>query len=160
MLRKLRFVLLVLGVSAWYGDLVAQQITPELSASWGWFANIDDQQFDMSVGELGTTTITNGSYTITQGFHQPIDLFTPCAEFQLSYYPNPVRDRITILSTGCDLELGFIEAYDTFGKIISSGATEGNQVDLTALGVGVYLLRAYTVDMQAIGTVKIVKTTI
>ena len=157
---KLRFVLLVLFLSNWQVDLLAQEITPQLIAGSGWMVNIGNQQYDMSVGELGVTTISNGTYTITQGFQQPIDLFTPCAEFQLNYYPNPVGNRITIISTGCDLELGFVEAYDTFGKIIASGTTEGNEVDLSELGLGVYLLRAYTVDMQAIGVVKIVKSTI
>jgi hypothetical protein len=138
----------------------AQSITPEVQNVMALSLNGSGKYIDMSVGEIGTSTISNENYTITQGFLQPIELFRPCTEFVLEYYPNPVQKEVTIISTGCDLVLAYVEAYDTFGQLVLAGSTLENKVNMENVGVGVYLLRAYDVTGQAIGTVKIVKTTI
>lgn len=145
-----------------FGSLTikAQRLSPEVVNSAAFIYSSGDRYFDMSVGEIAISTISGGQSVITQGFLQPISLYTPCAEFTLAYYPNPVINEITISASGCDLELDFVEAYDLFGKIVLSGATIDNKIDLSTIGVGVYLLRAYTEERQEIGTVKIVKTSI
>lgn len=137
-----------------------QHIKPQVLNTAGFTFKADNQYFDMSVGELAITTLSIGQSSITQGFLQPISLFFPCSEVKLIYYPNPVIKEITIIAAGCDLELDYVKAYDMFGKVVLEGATLDNKIDLSNIGVGVYLLRAYNKERQAIGTVKIVKTTV
>jgi hypothetical protein len=152
----LSIALLILSLPA----VNAQRLAPEVINSGAFIYNAGDQYFDMSVGEIAITTIKEGQSVITQGFLQPISLFIPCTEFDLVYYPNPVINEVTIIATGCDLELDFVEAYDLFGKKVLSGGTIDNKIDLSTIGVGVYLLRAYTNERREIGTIKIVKTSI
>ena len=155
---KLGLILILLLFIQPFGH--AQSITLEVQNVLALSISGNGQYFDMSVGEVGTSSISNGSYTITQGFLQPIELFRPCAQFTLEYYPNPVQKEVTIIATGCDLELTYVEAYDTFGQLVLAGRTVENKVNMANVGIGVYLLRAYDGTGQAIGTVKIVKTTI
>lgn len=137
-----------------------QYITPEVVNSAGLTFNTNNQYFDMAVGEVAITTLSIGQSAVTQGFLQPISMFFPCSDIKLIYYPNPVIKEITIIAAGCDLELDYVEAYDTYGKKVLEGTTLDNTIDLSTIGVGVYLLRAFNKDRVAIGTVKIVKTTI
>ena len=147
-------------VSTMGATLQAQTITPEVQNVLALSSSIDGQYFDTSLGEIGTSTVSNGNYTITQGFLQPIELFRPCADFTLEYFPNPVLKEFTIIATGCDLELAYVEAYDTYGQLVLEGSTVENKINMENVGVGVYLIRAFDASGQAIGTVKIVKTTI
>ena len=138
----------------------AQRLTPEVITAGAFMYSSGNQYIDMAVGELVITTISGGQSVITQGFLQPISLSVPCNEFTLVYYPNPVQNELTIESSGCDLVLDFVEAYDLFGKIVLSGTTIDNKIDLSNIGVGVYLLRAYAKDHREIGSFKIIKTAI
>lgn len=158
--KKLKLGLMLILLLVTVPFTYAQSITPEVQNVMALSITGSGQYFDMSVGEVGTSTISNESYSITQGFLQPIELFRPCADFTLEYYPNPVQKEVTIIATGCDLELAYVEAYDTFGQLVLVGSTVENKVNMANVGVGVYLLRAYDGTGQAIGTVKIVKTTI
>ena len=137
-----------------------QYLSPEVINVSGLSYSTGEDYFDMSVGEVAVTTLSIGQSSITQGFLQPISLFSPCSDITLIYYPNPVIKDITIIAAGCDLELDFIQAYDMFGKLVLEGPAIDNTIDLTTIGVGVYLLRAYDKKRVAIGTVKIVKTTV
>jgi len=138
----------------------AQQLSPQVTYASGFGFSQQEVFVDMSVGELAITTISTAGQTITQGFLQPIKLSVPCSDAQLAYYPNPVISTITLAATDCDLLVDYIEAYDLFGKLVLQTATVDNVADLSSIGVGVYLLRAYTADRQLLGVAKIVKTTI
>ena len=137
---KLRLVLLASVCFAWVGSLQAQDISPQLSAGSGWMIKVDNQQFDMSSGEIAVTTISNGTYQITQGFHQPIDLFTPCAEFQLTYYPNPVKEQRFYITTTANAD---VLVYNVLGKLVMQHKVtpSDNDVMIGDLKSGVYLIK-------------------
>ena len=137
----------------------AQKLTPTVTDAYGYRFSRQGTYVDMSVGELAVTTIGSAATVITQGFLQPISIEQPCDNPTLVYYPNPVTKTMTLSATDCDVYVNYVEAYDLFGKAVLASPTNNNQVDLSPIGVGVYILRAYAEDGRLIGTVKIIKIT-
>lgn len=157
---RLGTFLLVILCLLTVSQLHAQNVSPSMADGSGYHFAKDGVYIDMSVGELAVSTLTISSQVITQGFLQPISIEQPCADPELTYYPNPVVDRMTIAALDCDVHIAYVEAFDVFGKMVLLTESEENVVDLTPIGVGVYFLRAYADGGQLIGTVKIIKTTV
>lgn len=138
----------------------AQKISAQVFNGWGGSVFLNNKTFDGSVGEAGVITLKAGGYTITQGFLQPIDLKLPCGEIVLRTFPNPVVSGMQIYAEGCDVEVSSVQAYDLFGKLVYEGVPLENKVDLSEIGVGVYMVRALNANDHLLGVVKIIKTTI
>jgi len=138
----------------------AQIVTPAVTDTHSYNYGKNGVFIDMSIGELAITTLTSSSQIITQGFLQPISIEQPCDIPELVYYPNPVRDKITIEATDCDVSVAYIIAYDLFGKLVLEADASENTVDLASIGVGVYLIRVFANDAQLLGTLKIIKITV
>jgi hypothetical protein len=58
----------------------------------------------------------------------------------LSVYPNPAKDRLNLVSDRFDTE-GSLEIYDLAGRLVQSGKTTSNQLDISRLNTGLYQLR-------------------
>ena len=69
----------------------------------------------------------------------------------LSWFIIPILD--------CDLSIEYAEVYDLFGKNVLEGTVVDNSMDLSELGVGVYIIRAYNSVQQVVGSLKIIKIT-
>ncbi len=137
-----------------------QQISPAVTDAYLYQFSANGVFIDMSMGEVAVTTIKSPGQIITQGYLQPISIEQPCSSADLIYYPNPVISQITIEASNCDLRLGYVEVYDLFGKIVLIADASNNKIDLSTIGIGVYIIRAYTDNGQLIGNVKIIKTTV
>ena len=140
-----------------FADAKGQQVVPSDNGSSGLFFSQDGLFIDMSSGEIAVSTIQTGNTIITQGYLQPIGIEQPCSNPQIVYYPNPVINRITIEAVECDFKLGRVEAVDLFGKLALETSAYENSVDLTPIGVGIYILQVFNTEDQFIGSVKIVK---
>ena len=138
----------------------SQQIESYVIDNFGASLTINETTFDATIGEIATTTLTGTNYTITQGLLQPIDLKIPCGDVVLKAFPNPVTVGIKIYAEGCDVEIDNIKTYDLFGKLVYEGRPVNNQINFSSIGVGVYLVRAYNINNQVVGVVKIIKSTI
>lgn len=153
--------LMLVMVMIWFTySASAQIVSPTVTASHSYNYQKNGVFIDMSIGELAITTLESSSQIITQGFLQPISIEIPCDIPELIYFPNPVVDRITIEASYCDVHVKYIEAYDLFGKSVLVAEASENIIDLTSIGVGVYLLRVYDNDEQLLGTIKIIKITV
>lgn len=153
--------LMLVMVMIWFTySASAQIVSPTVTASHSYNYQKNGVFIDMSIGELAITTLESSSQIITQGFLQPISIEIPCDIPELIYFPNPVVDRITIEASYCDVHVKYIEAYDLFGKSVLVAEASENVIDLTSIGVGVYLLRVYANDEQLLGTIKIIKITV
>lgn len=139
---------------------IAQLVSPAVTDAYGYKFSQNGTFIDMSIGELAITTIKSSDQVITQGFLQPISIEQPCVEPELVYYPNPVVKELTVAAIDCDVLVDHIETYDLFGKQVLLASSKNNKVDLSPIGTGVYIIRAYAADGQLIGTLKIVKTTV
>ncbi len=151
-------LMLVLGLFSFSAH--AQLVSPAVTDSHSYSYSQNGVFIDMSIGELAVVTLEGSSQIITQGFLQPIKMEHPCDIPDLVYYPNPVVDIITIKATECDVYVKYVEAYDLFGKSVLVTDAYENTIDLTPIGVGVYMLRIFADNSQLLGTIKIIKISV
>jgi hypothetical protein len=57
-----------------------------------------------------------------------------------SVYPNPANDRLNLVSDRFDTE-GSLEIYDLSGRLVQSGKSTSNTLDISRLNAGLYQLR-------------------
>ena len=152
---------IVLVTGMLFSSLIAsaQNVTPTVTDGNSYNYSKNGIFVDMSIGELAISTIKTSSQIITQGFLQPISIEQPCAEPELVYYPNPVQTDITITAIDCDVKVDYIEVFDTYGKNVLWVTAIENKIDLSPIGVGVYIIRVYAREGQLLGNLKIIKTT-
>ena len=112
--------------------------------------------------EAITATENTTNYYLTQGFQQPAKIVVTAinnltTQSILSVYPNPFTSSIYIKRDG-DKQLQ-IQLMDVSGKIVLNKAlsTSENQLDLTTLASGLYLLKVYDTENQFIQSLKIEK---
>lgn len=153
-LKSLRVILIILMLKVPL-ETQAQMITPSVLSSWSADVHIGTTQYSFSVGELAVSTVENGKI-ITQGFLQPQN-FVPCQGFTLIGYPNPTTGILNFGFEGCDDKVGKVILMDLFGKIILKLDVTDNQIDLSDLKEGIYLLKAYNLSGSDVGTLKIAR---
>ncbi len=135
------------------------QLSPQVFSSQG--GNFSNAQFGMSytIGEMSAvSTISGGSTTLTQGFHQPdkyqIALVESIdASWTADVYPNPLDEQLTLrLSTESLLNFT-LDLFDAEGrKVIASKTlnqvpgTKTYTVETSDLAAGAYLLRMTSTD--------------
>lgn len=114
---------------------------------------------DFTMGETVTATLTGQNGIATQGFHQGTISITSVRETlslaELSVYPNPTTDKLTI-STAIDNVLWQLHTLD--GKIVTSGALNlgSTTVDVSSLAQATYML-TITTPLQGVNSYRIVK---
>jgi type IX secretion system substrate protein len=153
-------ILLMTGMMFLASTINAQKITPTVTDGNSYKYGQNGIYIDMSIGELAIRTIKSPTQIITQGFLQPIYLEQPCAIPELVYYPNPVEKEVTLGAIDCDIYVTYVEAYDMFGKTVLVTKAIENKVDLSPIGVGVYILRVFGNEGLLLGNIKIIKTTV
>lgn len=128
---------------------IAQSLSPQvISTSGASFAN-GSNQLDWTLGELSTSSLTNGSNSISQGFHQTnlnvtsIDNFDDT--YRLTIFPNPAIDILQIQFEKAN-EKNLIELYSTEGKLLLT--QESNyatlcQIDMSKYDIGTYLVKIH-----------------
>lgn len=112
--------------------------------SWGFNeVGINDYQCDVHFGSMfGTITVVE-ILSVEDKFVE-----------NLSYYPNPVNDELTIFSL---YKLDNIQIYNVLGSLVFQGNGGGNytKVDVSRLNSGLYFVKVKSDDMEA--TLKIAK---
>ena len=136
---------------------MCQQISPKVNGVGGLAFSSNGLYIDMSIGEFAVSTIQSSENIITQGFLQPISIEQPCSNPEITYYPNPVVDQMNIEAVDCDVTIEMVEVVDLFGKLALLSYPVNNIVDMSPVGVGVYILKLFNGEEQLIGSIKIVK---
>ena len=161
-MKMKKFMLIFIGVFL-INSARSQTASPELISSGGESFENATYQLDWSTGEIAVETYTQGSYTLTQGFHQ--DTYTVTAldellfsDVKITAYPNPVNNFITIKNPeSLEKELS-IELSDTQGKIYLNDkfSETKKQINLEAFSSGIYFLNIKS-ESVTIKTFKIIK---
>ena len=116
---------------------------------------------DFTVGEVVIDTGTDGVYSLTQGFHQPIWKFVGIedivASYEASVYPNPTEDVLFIKAN--DFENVTCYLYDAQGRLVveSSLISEQTAIQVSHLAKGSYFLNLNQ-ESQILKTFKLVKS--
>lgn len=163
------FSLLILTSSS---AVQAQSLGRVVIGAAGGFHDNGEYSLAYTVGELSSSTLSNGQYFLTQGFQQSDDLvlYVPddpietTSTIQMSVYPNPFRNRLTIQAT--DVEEPIIDIYvvDMLGNVVNYrsnvSATElvgGFEIPTDAWTSGIYFVRVVSANGAIKQDLKIVK---
>ena len=104
-----------------------------------------------TLGESVVPTLSNGSHTATQGFHQPIEVSPVTAmdedgfEPKTKVYPNPVRETVHIWLAEDAWNRSF-QVLDLTGKVLRTGHLEPGE---TALWLGDLPIGHYLISIRA-----------
>ena len=121
------------------------------------FDNVCGVKLSWTLGEAVTSTVTDGSWIITQGFHQPWGQgvvgveYPKSAQVSLYVYPNPMDNELLVTIDNNKDQLVF-SLYDISGRLIHQKEISPGQrtLDLPVqwLAAGSYLLQVNSIDHQ------------
>jgi hypothetical protein len=133
----------------------------EVTSAAGGTKSTADFEVSWTVGETTIQTFSEGSITLTQGFHQPKLIVTPAKIFaydiSINVYPNPTQEFVTIEMNKLHQNSNY-SLYNLAGEKISEGDLRKaeTRLSLKNQASGSYLLKL-TKDNQPLQTFKIVK---
>ena len=132
-------------------------LSPSVIASGGGYREAGNISISWTLGEVAVNTLTGNGIMLTQGFQQPFDIgvgYRPDqVNWQISVYPNPVKDelriRFDVEKTGDFL----LEVHDVTGRLISQKKHSVSPGDIILLNTstyksGVYFLKVLTPDRR------------
>lgn len=150
------FAFLVLFPNFSYAQLVLSSSGETMQNSSG--------TISYTLGELVIATQTNGTSTITQGFHQTQLVVTAISElsdpgFSIVVYPNPTHDFVTLKIEKGESRNVECVLYDALGKALLKAKFTGTEqkVSFEQLNPGNYLIKLWKNGLE-FRTFKIVKT--
>ena len=101
--------------------------------------------FEYSIGEIGITTLTGTTNTVTQGLLQPnIKKAPPPCDFldeNVLSFENPTRNIVRIVGR-YDWITDF-KVYAADGKLVKQGKFINNIIDLTKFPAAIYFIKLY-----------------
>ncbi len=148
----LKFKIFLLLLLPFLGMSQARQQVTNMA---GFDISVPDFIVTSSIGEPAILTFTNSNLILTQGFLQPEIL--PCKDLTFSYYPNPAKGEITIEAFGCEVQIQFMDLYDTWGrKITSIMPSKDNKVQLGDISPGAYFIKILLTNGDS-KSIKIIK---
>ena len=130
---SLLFFLLLATMSVYAQELVSSQGDSYSNA---------DASIDFSIGEVLISTQTDGTNTLTQGFHQTnwklVSIEHTAANYEAIIFPNPTEDVLNIKTNSYE-EVKY-SLYDALGKLVAQDKLSGEQttLDMRDLAAGSY----------------------
>ncbi len=116
---------------------------------------------DFTIGEVIIDTGTDGSTTITQGFHQTIwnvvGIEDHIPDFEVLVFPNPIQDQLHIKTDNFN-NVNY-RLFDAKGRLIMADELKTNltQLEVSQLTMGAYILQFYDQNQQSLKTIKLTK---
>ena len=155
---KKSIILIAVLVQITTANVFAQEV---ISANGG-TATAAGTEVSWTIGEPITATVSDGTTTLTQGFHQSKLTVTVINDIQIAgveikVYPNPTSDYVTVhFSKVMEKPTYFI--FDLSGRIIEQKNIESTDVkiDMTNYAGGSYILKLNN-GQQPLQTFKIIK---
>ena len=133
----------------------------EVVSSSGDNYNNSSGSIQYTLGEVVISTVSNSNSTITQGFHQTkwdfVGLEDYSSDFDVTVYPNPISERLTIRATAFS-NIQY-KMHDAIGRIIFQGTlnAETTPIDVISITPGAYSITLYDQNESKLKTFKLVK---
>ena len=127
-------------------QLYAQQIAPSIINTSGGTQTALGLTLNFNVGTTAISKLSNGVYSITQGFLQPQILSTTLisestkADTKWQIYPNPVVDVLTISALNYK-DAVWVKLIDNAGREVLQTEVINNKIAVSVLPTGIYLLQ-------------------
>ena len=138
-------LLLCFGILHGIPLLYSQSLSPQVIASSGNSFSSVSARLEFTIGEVAISTLTIGSNTFTQGFHQSEIHYASMENYNTDYvftlYPNPTEQFVTVVSTKEeDMQ---VHLYDVNGRaiLVSSVFQQKITIDMQTLSAGSYIIR-------------------
>lgn len=154
-------ILLMIGFCTGASFVFSQSLSPQVIASSGNSFTTASCRIEFTIGEVVTSSLTTGSNTLTQGFHQPEIRYASIGnytdEFAFTLYPNPTDQFLTVASTQRDDMR--VHLFDALGKSIqiSSVFQENITIDMQTLAAGSYILMVTKENGQPLHSYTVIK---
>jgi hypothetical protein len=138
----------------------SQNITPFVINSTGSTQIAGSGILNFNVGESAVSKISNGSYTITQGFLQPVVFTTAVAKQSTNnswqVYPNPATNVLNLNPLNYK-EAVWARVIDNTGKEVLYTEAVNNTVSLSGLNAGLYQVQILNAKKEILATKQIAK---
>lgn len=134
----------------------------EVIGAAGTISSNGTHSLEWTIGESLTSTESNGTNTITQGFHQTMLTVSSIEEegatFNVSAFPNPTNSILNVNITNCDEELN-VQLYDVAGKLVKSiryaAGQQTSLINFEKYERGTYYIKVSS--MEEVSTITVVK---
>lgn len=147
----------------------AQTTTPNVVATSGDFYTSVAGSLSWTLGEVSVETFTAGNTILTQGFQQPVNLFTTgigSAQIvsSISAYPNPVLNTLNLdfnknVSGNVKVEVFDMKGTLVYAETLVATAKENSmKLNFLEYAPGIYLLKFSDSSNKDPQTIKIFKT--
>ncbi|HYX05459.1 MAG TPA: T9SS type A sorting domain-containing protein [Bacteroidales bacterium] len=160
-MNKIFYLPILLFLMVFPTSLFAQQ---ELISTAGAAVSAGNNTVEWSVGECVVAPLSISSGSITQGFHQPEYVITTTEisqdlNYELNVFPVPATNYLRLKTK--DVRLSSLKAYlyDMNGKEILTHdfASQGDEINVTSLSTGQYILRITDKDGKFLKSFNVVK---
>jgi hypothetical protein len=150
-------ILTLLLAAAFYG------LAQEVVSSAGETYKTASAEVSWTIGETVIETVSNGSATLTQGFHQTKLTVTAISDndwpgLKINAFPNPVGDILNMEFSILPEEISFV-VIDILGKTVQQDFIKSDKtiLDFSDFAAGHYFLKIQTKAGKPVQTFKIVK---
>jgi hypothetical protein len=166
MKRILPFIFAALFACAYtHGQNI--ELSPTVIASAGNYSEAGTISLSWTLGEVAVTTLTQGDIILTQGFQQSfltdVGFAAVPIRWQITAYPNPVRDELRVRFDLPETTEFFIEMQDVHGRLVSQEQYKqvfpGDviQFEMSPYNPGVYFFRVSTTNRTQVRVISITK---
>ena len=158
----MRRLFLTVGLGIAFLGATAQTASLELVSSAGNSFSNTSYQLDWSIGECVSSTHSAGDYVITQGLHQSSYVVTLVedlrADIQMSVYPNPTTDFVSLKVESSKIEGMQYTITDFSGRVLQTEnfAEVIEQINFSNYAAGTYFISVVE-NNQLIKSFKIIK---
>ena len=135
----------------------------EVVSSGGETQSASGYEISWTIGEPVIETISSGTNTLTQGFHQSKLTITPVTEFfypdiEMKVFPNPTQDFVIIQFNEMIKNLHF-SLFDLTGKVLKSKLITSTEtrLNLKTYASGSYILKLSHNNQRPLQTFKVIK---
>ena len=135
----------------------------EVVSSGGESQSASGYEISWTIGEPVIETISSGTNTLTQGFHQSKLTVTPVTEFfypdiEMKVFPNPTQDFVIIQFNEMIKNLHF-SLFDLTGKVLKSKLITSTEtrLNLKTYASGSYILKLSHNNQRPLQTFKVIK---
>ena len=153
-----------------YSTLCSQsaEICRQVVASAGGSSSASGKTLEFTVGESIISTLFNGDFQLTQGFHQPeicpltVSAYEPAWDGVLFIYPNPTSQNLflTVLQPSLKGQTLHINIVNVLGQVVLQQTAVTDQetlIDCGLLASGHYFLSAWHQDRIVFSSMFIVE---
>lgn len=136
-----------------------RSFSQQLNICSGNSISCSEYSIDYSIGEITVIQVQNIENIITSGVIQPDPkIITPSAVITndlLTVFPNPTKKYFSVVG-----RYNWIDSYIIYslsGIKLLAGAYNNNQINISSLPPGVYLVKVFSHDTSSYKTIKIIR---